>query len=600
MRPANSRSLRRWALILLPITGGDLAVGLAYTAIFGVPGVSPIGSSQTLLLGAVLSPAFLVAASAEMLGIALALRSRLDRRITTLLVGQAGLVLLTPTTFRTAVWGPVSGIVGTVVMVGLSITVLQFIYRTKQLHTSASTFLAWWAFVAMVTAAGWFLWRLDGIPFLLAAAVILEVSLVFSTVVREPHAEQEPRIPWLTRPFWAFQILVYTFLGEFFLGALLDFQTAGPGFLQYIPFLPTTGASANAAGVLVYDGLWFAAAIMASAWFLVVIGCTMGALVVAKMREAHAKAQRYRLALMLGVYAMAAVYLPSFASSTPLYTIPALANLPVIGWGFGLRSGGPFESGVFLAILVMYASVGVLTVLFGRKALCSVMCGAALMYQGTAINEMRRFNQTSKVGKYFLGSQLSTAYTAASSLALVSLFGVSLLAYLHQLPTVQVANGEFDTAALPLPVELYFGALWFAMFVSVPYVGTYNCATTGFCHWGALSIPFAKLGLYRLKVKDKTVCQRCTTFDCAQACPVGLVDMPQHFRTRGEFRSTKCCGVGDCISACPYGNLYDQDVRRWLRRLLPNRPPIPRGTPLPMVSQRPPTPTTQSQSIRVP
>jgi len=268
--------------------------------------------------------------------------------------------------------------------------------------------------------------------------------------------------------------------------------------------------------------------------------------------------------------------------------VPALENLPVIGWGFGLRAGGPFESGVFLAILVMYASVGVLTVLFGRKALCSVMCGAALMYQGTTVNEMRRFNQTSRVGKYFLGSQLSTAYTVASSLALVSLFGVSLLAYLHQLPTVQVANGEFDTSALPLPVEIYFGALWFAMFVSVPYIGTYNCATTGFCHWGALSIPFAKIGLYRLKVKDKTVCQRCTTFDCAQACPVGLVDMPKFFRTTGEYRSTKCCGTGNCVTACPYGNMYEQDVRFWILRKLKRSAPAGRGNPLPMIPTRTP------------
>ncbi|MCI4362791.1 MAG: hypothetical protein L3K13_00570, partial [Thermoplasmata archaeon] len=86
--------------------------------------------------------------------------------------------------------------------------------------------------------------------------------------------------------------------------------------------------------------------------------------------------------------------------------------------------------------------------------------------------------------------------------------------------------------------------------------------------------------------KDRKVCQACTTFDCAKACPVGLVDMPQYFRTTGEYRSTKCCGVGDCVGACPYGNMYHQDVRLWLRRRLGRATPSTADTPLPMVRAR--------------
>jgi polyferredoxin len=345
-------------------------------------------------------------------------------------------------------------------------------------------------------------------------------------------------------------------------------------------------------GLEVYDGLWFGAAILASAWFLVALGFTMGGLVVLRMRDVHVPAQRYRMALMLAVYALAAVYIPSLASSTPLVSSHVLASLPVIGWGFGLRSGGPFESGVFLAVIVMYATVGVLTVLFGRKALCSVMCGAALIYQGSTMHEMREFNQRSRVGQYFLGSRLSTAYVVASTLALGSLFAVSLLAAFHRLPMVEVASGQYDTAALPLPVELYFGGLWFAMFISTPYIGTYNCATTGICHWGSLSVPFAKVSLFRLRARDRSVCERCTTFDCAKACDVGLVDLPLFLRTRGEYRSTKCLGLGDCVAACPYGNLYHEDVRSrvvaWFSRA--RSPAI--GPRLPMVGSAPAAPTS--------
>ena len=434
-----------------------------------------------------------------------------------------------------------------------------------------------------VASAGWFLWALDGVPWVLAASLLIAPAILVRALPDRaaPRVAAE-RVPWLLRPFWAFELLLVTFLAEFFVGTLLDLEFAGPGFLQYIPFLLFAGATGSGIAVAVYDGRWFAAAILASAGFPVAIGVTRGSLVVFRMRTTHHADQRYRMGLMLAVFALAAIYLPSLASSTPLTTNAHLAALPVLGWGFGLRSGGPFEAGIFLAILVMYATVGVFTVLFGRKALCAVMCGAALVYQGTTMHDMRQFHQTSRIGRHSLGSQLSTAYVVVSTRALASLFGVSRLAFLHGLPRVAIANGELDTAALPLAVELYFGSIWFVLFVSTPYIGTYNCATTGFCHSGSLSAIFAKTSFFRLRVKDKKVCQTCTTFDCAKSCPVGLVDMPLFFRTKGEYRSTKCRGVGDCVGAGPYGNLYHQDARAWIRRGVgPLRRPT--GVPLPRV-----------------
>jgi polyferredoxin len=85
----------------------------------------------------------------------------------------------------------------------------------------------------------------------------------------------------------------------------------------------------------------------------------------------------------------------------------------------------------------------------------------------------------------------------------------------------------------------------------------------GWCYTGTIAQAFQKIGFFKLKVKDKNVCKSCTSLDCAKKCPVGLVDMPGHFRTKGEFRSTKCCGVGNCVGACPYGNLYIADIRHW-------------------------------------
>ncbi|HLY76575.1 MAG TPA: hypothetical protein VKT21_01665, partial [Thermoplasmata archaeon] len=95
------------------------------------------------------------------------------------------------------------------------------------------------------------------------------------------------------------------------------------------------------------------------------------------------------------------------------------------------------------------------------------------------------------------------------------------------------------------------------------------------------------IGFYKLKVKDREVCKRCTTLDCAKSCPVGLVDMPGRFRTTGEFRSGKCCGVGNCVGACPYDNLYIYDVRHWLRGRLSGPPSLSTGARLPVLPVAP-------------
>jgi hypothetical protein len=587
---------------LAVVLAGDAVFGALLTTAGFVPSVAGAPAPLDTLVAAVIAPGFLFAVGGEILLLAFLAYPEADRSLRALLAAQAGLVLLTPTSLPFSWWGALSTYLGTVLVIAMFVMALQFLYRNKQLHSSVMGVLLRWPLAALLTAAAWFLWDFEGLWFPLAMAVGFQFALALFTVLGSSGGRSGERLPWLMRPFSIFEFLLFTFLTEFFLGALLDYRIVGPTFLQYIPFVPPGAASLHSAGVLAYNGLWFGAAILASAWFLILLGFTMGPLVVLKIRETHERAQKYRLGMTIAAYGLAAIYLPSLASSTPLANVPVLANIPVIGWGFGLRDGGPFESGIFLAVILMYVTVGVLSVLFGRKAICAVMCGAALMYQGTTMSEMRGFNQTSKVGRHFLGSQLSTTYVVMSGVALFSLFAISLLSVLRMIPAVQVASGQLDTGALPLPIELYFGGVWFAMFVTTPFIGTYNCATTGFCHWGALTIPFTKVGFFRLKVKDKKVCQACTTFDCAKACPVGLVDMPLYFRRDGEYRSTKCCGVGDCVGACPYGNMYHQDVRFWLRRKLsgsvatPPRP-IDRGVPLPMVPSTTPAPPAPARTL---
>ena len=188
------------------------------------------------------------------------------------------------------------------------------------------------------------------------------------------------------------------------------------------------------------------------------------------------------------------------------------------------------------------------------------------MYQGTTIDTMKSFNRSAPLARKYLSSRFSGLYTATTATVMVALAGTSLLSYLDTAGIAHVyVQGDDPSVFL---FVLSFSVVWYLLFVSIPYAGNYNCVTMGWCYTGTITQAFQKIGFFQLKVRDKQVCRDCTTLDCAKGCPVGLVDMPGHFRTKGRFRSTKCCGVGDCIEACPHDNLYVSDVRHWVRRRL--------------------------------
>ncbi len=531
------------------------------------------GGPLSALTQALTSPAFLAASVVGMLVAVLACWDRLAPALRGPLLVQAGVLVLLPTAVPVAGWATWSRFPLAFAIVGLFVYLLLFAYRNRQIDRPVANYLLGLVGTLALVSAGLFLWSAAGTLYGMAASVVAVTGLLVYALSLSPSEAGEPGVLWQFNAFWTFRLLLSVVAAEIFLGASLDMQTWGASFLGVVPFLPLTGSALVIAAHGAYNLLWFLAATSISAWFLILLGVCMGALVVPKFWTLKHREQKIRLGLMMGAYAVAGVYIPSMWTSTPLLHNAALVNWPILGWGMGLRTGGPFVTSFFLGVVVMYAAVGSLSVLFGRRAICSVMCGAAMMFQGTTISQMTTFNRTSRIGRMFLGSRFSTAFTVTSSLALVSLVAVSILPYLHLL------NASNQT--LILPFLFYFGTLWIVMFVSIPYVGNYNCSTTGFCHWGSLSMLFSRAGFFRVKAKNPKVCQSCTTYDCAKACPVALVDMPLQLQATGEFRSAKCIGVGECIEACPYDNLYLHDVRHWIRQKLGHGRSSHR--PLPMV-----------------
>ncbi|HXW37413.1 MAG TPA: 4Fe-4S dicluster domain-containing protein, partial [Nitrososphaerales archaeon] len=234
---------------------------------------------------------------------------------------------------------------------------------------------------------------------------------------------------------------------------------------------------------------------------------------------------------------------------------------------------------VLLALLGTYLISGGLSFLFGSRNVCSVFCTAALMYQGTAYDAMSSFNRTSKIGRHLLTSRISNAYKIVISLVWISLLVTAALSYLTSVGVIKVSIFGQDPSGFFY--GFYFGFLWYAVWIMIPFVGTYGCATTGMCGWGSFNQLISRFGLFRLKVKDGNTCMDCKTKDCTKVCPVGLTDMPGAFIDSGEFKSYKCIGVGDCVSACPYNNIFFFDVRNWIRMKL-NMPLPPLSQPITM------------------
>ncbi|MGC2034449.1 MAG: hypothetical protein WA761_03255, partial [Thermoplasmata archaeon] len=389
--------------------------------------------------------------------------------------------------------------------------------------------------------------------------------------------------PWQLRPHWAFAVLSLIFVAELFMGAVLDVQLDPADYLGGFPFVALSGSAPAVLTAALWNAFWFVATVAASTWFLAMMGIEMGALVVFKLRETRHLENRIRLLLMMGCYAAFAVFYPSIYFGLYFPNSPDPSTVPVLGWSMGIGSY-PLAVGVFATVLLTYIITGALVVLFGRRVVCSVFCTAPLMYQGTTLDSMKSFNRSSPVARKYLSSRFSRIYSVTTGVVMGSLVVTSVLSYLDTTGAVNLYIQGNDPSVFFF--TFYFSVLWYLMFVTIPYTGNYNCVTMGWCYTGTFAQAFQKIGFFKLKVRDKQVCWDCTTLDCAKGCPVGLVDMPGHFRTKGEFRSTKCCGVGDCVESCPYDNLYISDVRHWIRRRLGRPETRPRGTQLPMVSNR--------------
>ncbi|MDA4134496.1 MAG: 4Fe-4S dicluster domain-containing protein [Thaumarchaeota archaeon] len=557
-RAPSSRHLVIASIIVLAILS-EVFMGWTFAILSGAASVS--GQSVLSALVDSMSTYWFIFTMASEMAVTLYLVGRnFPSSFRWLVAIQTAIMVLSPTAIASTEWSNFALAANSAVMILAIIFMFEYIFRNRSLTGGASNYLLRLMGAYGLMMAGLFVWTLYGDVTLFVLSIVAEMTIYFSIVLDEKSLVNPPLVSWQSRPIWTLALLGGVFVSEFFMGGVLDALAVGNSYFTGLVFAPLTGGALTVVAAAFYDFVIGVASITASFWFLVMMGIEMGALVVFKIKYAREMETKIRLALVLVAYALYSLLIPTYV------IMGGMSTVPWIGWSMGVGTAGALAPDVILIVVATYLISGSISFFFGSRNVCSLFCTAALMYQGTTYDAMSSFNRTSKIGRHLLTSRISGAYKVVTTLVWVSLIGGAAFSYLASTGYINVTI--FGTDPSYFFFVFYFSFLWYLVWIMIPLVGTYGCATTGMCGWGSFNQLVSRLGLFRLKVKDSNTCVNCKTKDCAKVCPVGLTDLPGAFIDKGEFRSFKCIGVGDCVSACPYENEYFFDARNWVRQKL--------------------------------
>jgi polyferredoxin len=444
-------------------------------------------------------------------------------------------------------------------MTGFFVFLFEHLYRAQSVRRSMGSYILILLAVYTAMMAGVFMWQVYGSIYIFSLAMIADMVLYLWGTLHRGMLSTGPRTYWLANRPWSFGFLVLVFAAEFFMGAAFDVQYYGAvPFIASTGIVPLTGSILAVAGKAVFDFFIFFGSVSLSSWFLVMMGIEMGSLVVFKIRKTRDMETRIRLSLMLVAYGIYSILLPSFIIQNP-------ASVPFIGWSMGIGTAGPVSPLLILPMLLTYVISGILSLLFGSRQLCSVFCTAPVMYQGTFYDSMKKFNTSSGMSKSLTRADRTgnMVYRIVSNMVYVSVIAAAVISWLDS--TGRLNLTFYGTDPEYMLYIFYFGFLWYAVFILMPYVGSYGCINTGYCQWGNFNRFISRFGFFRLKVRDPNQCVTCPTKDCASACPVGNYGQPGSFITTGEYKDSRCVGIGDCVNACPYENIFYYDVRHWVK-----------------------------------
>ena len=474
------------------------------------------------------------------------------------IVFQSVIMFLTPTALNYALWLPVSVFAGGAVMTILLVYLFESLYRQNFLYGGFARYIILIILTYSLMMAGILLYQFDYVNSIVSIAIIVEMIIYIHAIVNTQYFKGGSKVYWLANRRWSTAFLVSIFIAEFGMGATFDFQYFGAvNFISAMSLAAISGSITNIILSFLYDVVIVIASITGSSWFLIMMGFEMGSLVVFKILKTRELENKIRLSLTIFAYAIYSILLPSFI-------IPNAQIYPFIGWSMGIGTGGGLAPYLIIPMLLTYLISGTLSLLFGARQLCSVFCTAPLMYQGTFYDSMKKFNRTSPTANYISREgERNKIYRVVSLTVYASLAIGALFSVLNSYHIFGISI--YGTDPLFFIYIILFDFMWYAVFLTMPYFGNYGCINTGYCHWGNFNRWISKFGFFRLKVNDPMQCVNCKTKDCATACPVGLSSQPGNFISTGEFKNSRCVGIGDCVEACPYENIFFYDVRHFIR-----------------------------------
>ncbi|MCY0859663.1 MAG: 4Fe-4S binding protein [Sulfolobaceae archaeon] len=475
----------------------------------------------------------------------------LKRLLIALLLLMPWFPLILPT--RVVFWG------SSAVMIGSTVLIYETLYD-QRLRATQDTFTVLELMgIFTLMMIGSFIYYLTESFTVYNASMVIAMIWYFYRLLAGPNPIKGN---YLRQPKLAFSIIFLTFVMEFFMGSVLDFveNVFSPGINGFLSSLTLPLQPLNNPINFLWDGIDIVGTVLGSAWFLIMMGIEMGFLAFRKMMEIRVRETKIRMLLMILAYFIYSVYLSIFSPIAPI-----AAYIPYM-WSMGIGTLGAVSNSVVLGLLGTYAIYGALSFLFGSRNLCAVTCTAPMMYQGNFYDSLKVYNRSSRVGKKLLTSRISPWVRGVALGVSMLVLASAVISYLNSESIIRFTVYSVDISFLIY--FIWFDILWYIIFISIPFLGTFACVTTGYCYWGVFNQAVSRIGLFRLKVRDPETCVKCKTVDCANACPVGLTDMRGWFIKKGEFKSFKCIGIGECVDVCPYNNIYFYDVRNWIKEKL--------------------------------